>query len=163
MQQRLAYQPLHATERVRLHGRHPQQHRGDRPGGGTVQEHPQGILPQLQRTGTEKRRHSGRGGQSRSRHRHRNPDRHTGRTAGEEGQPEERGGDKARVSPGEGGRHGEVRASQSPRTPDYDRVAPDCQGPRVGDEDRRRGVSGRRQQGHLLLHSRRTRGLPPTD
>ena len=58
-------------------------------------------------------------------------------------------------------RRGEVDGSHLPRTGHHDPGPPHRCGNGTGNEDRRRGIPGRRLKGHLLLHRRRPRGLPP--
>ena len=143
-----------AAQRVRLSGRRPGQQRDDADSGGAVQEHAQGILCQQQQSDARQGRHGGCGSLAGPRHRHRDAHRTAGGASDEEGKPEGGRGAQESVPQGEGCGHGEVSRGQGARARDDDQVASDSQEPRSADEDRRRGISGGRQQGHLLLHRR---------
>ncbi len=148
---------------VRLARRHTRRLCRERPCGGAVQEHPQGLLSQQPPHTPRDRRRGGRGSESGPRHRHGDPYR---QARGDEAAQIvgsrrcEHGRHQAGVPQGQACRHREIRRGPRPRGRHHDSCPPDSRRPQPQYENRRCGVSGRRQQGHILLHSRRTRRFP---
>ena len=149
------------AQHLRLARRRARQRREHRLGGGAVQEHPQGLLPQCQCPRPEKGRRGGGGGKSGTRHRSGDAHRKTREAADKESQPQVDGRHQARLPHSQAGGPRQMARGEEPRARHHDTEPPDSQGPEPADENRRRGIPGRRQQGDILLYSRRARGLPP--
>ena len=128
------------------------------------QEHPPRILPECQQPAAQAGRH--RGGRSFARPRHRHRLAH-GRSGGAPDAPHGIQPLQRRIQEdipqSQALRHREVAGSHRTGARDDDRVTPDRGRHGTQHEDRRRGVSGRQDQGHFLLYRRRARGLPRTD
>ena len=137
----------------------PERHRR-----GALQEHPPLVLPECQQPAAQTGRHRGRGGFARPRHRHRLAHGRPGRAADAPHglQPLQRRVQED-LPQGQALRHRTLAGGHRPRTRDDDRLAADRRRHGTEHEDRRRGVPGRQDQGHLLLYRRRARGLPRAD
>ena len=131
---------------------------------GALQEYTALVLPERQQPAPQARRHRRRRGIPGTRHRNRLDDRGPRRPADETHRvhaPQRR--IQEDLPQGKALRHRTLAGGYRPGARDDDRLAPDRRRHGPQHEDRRRGVSGRQDQGHLLLHRRRTRRLPRTD
>ena len=131
---------------------------------GAVQEHAPRLLPERQRPAAQTGRHRGGRSLARARHRHRLAHGRSGRqTDAPHGiQPFQRRIQED-LPQGQTLRHRTLAGGHRPRTGDDDPRPPDRRGDGPQHEDRRRGVSGRQDQGDLLLHRRRTGRFPRAD
>ena len=131
---------------------------------GAVQEHPALVLSECQSPRPQTRRYRRRRGRARTRHRNRLADRRPRRPpdAAHGIQPLQRRIQED-LPQGQTLRHRTLAGGHRPRTRNDDRRTPDRRRHGSQHEDRRRRIPGRQDQGHLLLHRRRTRRLPRTD
>ena len=143
----------------RIPGQHAERHRR-----GAFQEHPPFVLPERQQPRPQTGRHRSRRSVAGSRHRRRVAH---GRPGGAPDAPHGIQPLQRRIQEdlpqGQTLRHRKVAGGHRAGARDDDRLAADRRRHGPEHENRRRGVSGRQDQSHLLLHRRRARGLPRTD
>ena len=128
---------------------------------GALQEHAPFLLSERQQPSARNGRHRRRGGLAGARHRHRLAyGRHGGQADEAHGVQSLQRGVQEDLPQGQALRHRTLAGGHCARTRDDDPLAADRRRHGAEHEDRRRGVSGRQDQGDLLLHRRRARGFP---